>query len=108
MDEGGRESLYRPHQDALRGVGRIVSCTNLNIDILKSHMISPPEEQAPDKLLSCNGAATPEPRYLETCILPNNSLPSQGHDLVLVSSGISPQQNVNLQVWFQMLSVNER
>jgi len=41
MDEGGRESLYRPHQDALSGVRRIVPYTNLNIDILKSHVISP-------------------------------------------------------------------
>ena len=36
---GERESLYRPHEDGFSGVRRIVPCTNLNIDILKSHVI---------------------------------------------------------------------
>lgn len=36
MDEGGRERFYRPHEDGFR---RIVPCTNLNIGILKSHVI---------------------------------------------------------------------
>ena len=39
-DGGGeRESLYRPHKDSFSGVRRIVPCTNLNIDILKTHVI---------------------------------------------------------------------
>jgi len=108
MDEGERESLYRQLQDALSGVRRIVPYTNLNIDILKSHVISPSEGQAPDKLLSRNGASTRQPRHWETCIVPNDNLPCQAHDPVLVSSGIGLQQNVNLEVWFQTLSVNER
>ena len=33
------ESLYRLHKDGFSGVSRIVPCTNLNIDILKSHVI---------------------------------------------------------------------
>ena len=36
---GERESLYRLHEDGFSGVRRIVPCTNLNIDILKSHVI---------------------------------------------------------------------
>jgi len=108
MDERGRESLYRPHQDALSGVRTIVPCTNLNINILKSHVISAPKGQAPEKHLSSNGAATPQPSHWETSILPDHNLPSQMHDPVLVSSGISPQQNINLKVWFHTLSVNER
>jgi hypothetical protein len=36
MDEGGRERFYRLHEDGFR---RIVPCTNLNIGILKSHVI---------------------------------------------------------------------
>jgi len=43
IDEEGRESLYRPHQDTLSGIRRIVPYTNLNIDILKYYMISPSE-----------------------------------------------------------------
>jgi len=39
MEGGERESLYRPHEDGFSGVRRIVHCTNLNIDILKSHVI---------------------------------------------------------------------
>jgi len=107
MHESGRESLYRPHQEALRGFHRIVPCTNLNIDILKGHVISPLRGQDPDELLSRNGAATPEPRHWETSILPDDNLPSQSHDPVLVSSGISTQQNLNLKVWLQTLSINE-
>jgi len=41
MDEGGRETLIRQHQDASSGICRNMPCTNLNIDILKSHVISP-------------------------------------------------------------------
>ena len=41
MDEGGRESIYKLHQDTLSGVSSIVPCTNLNINILQSHVISP-------------------------------------------------------------------
>jgi len=39
MDGGETESLYRPHEDCFSGVRRIVPCTNLNIDILKSDVI---------------------------------------------------------------------
>jgi len=39
MEGGERESLYSPHQDGFSGFCRIVPCTNLNIDILKSHVI---------------------------------------------------------------------
>ena len=39
MEGGGRESLYRPQEDGFSGVRRIVPCTHLNIDILKSHVI---------------------------------------------------------------------
>ena len=39
MKGGESESLYRPHEDGFSGVQRIVPCTNLNIDILKSHVI---------------------------------------------------------------------
>ena len=36
MDERRRERFYRPHEDGFR---RIAPCTNLNIGILKSHVI---------------------------------------------------------------------
>jgi len=39
MEGRERKSLYRPHEDGFSGVRRIVPCTNLNIDILKSHVI---------------------------------------------------------------------
>ena len=39
MEGVERESLYRPHEGGFSGVGRIVLCTNLNIDILKGHVI---------------------------------------------------------------------
>jgi len=39
MEGGERESLYRPHEAGFSGVHRIVPCTNLNIDILKGHVI---------------------------------------------------------------------
>jgi len=39
MEGVERDSLYRPHEDGFSGVCKIVPCTNLNIDILKSHVI---------------------------------------------------------------------
>ena len=39
MEGGERESLYRQHEEGFSGVRRIVPCTNLNIDIVKSHVI---------------------------------------------------------------------
>jgi len=75
---------------------------------LQGAPVTPPKGQAPDKLLSSNRAAAPESSHWETSILPDDNLPSQMHDPVLVTSSISLQQNVNLNVWFHRLSVNDR
>jgi len=39
MEGGERECLYSPHEDGFTGVCRIVPGTNLNLDIMKSHVI---------------------------------------------------------------------
>jgi len=76
MEGGGRKSLYRPHEDGFSGVHRIVPCTNLNIDILKSHVIQA-QRHTLDRLqirfyaatephASRMHAATREPRRFQT------------------------------------------